>query len=181
MSLNPEAMLWHEDVDIAIIAPPNHHVQPIAAHAVRACKHVITTGPLGSTAAEVRDLANYMETFSVQQRPFLLNESHELRYLPSVRRLAEALDSGEIFDSIGNIQRINVRWDSSMGRRFGSLDCVLALCTTPMRSRPSDSTRTKAPKSGAWCSRRASAMRVVVELSTTSPTRPVAAALASIS
>lgn len=111
-----EKMLEDPEIDAIVIATPVHTHYPLARKALEANKHVLVEKPMCMTSAQCRELIAMAE-----ERSLVLMVDHTFVYHGAVRRIKQAIDSGQLgellyFDSVrinlGLFQSdINVIWD----------------------------------------------------------------------
>lgn len=104
------------DIDMVAIATPVHTHALLAMRSLRAGKHVFVEKPLASSVAEC---ATLIET--AESRSLVLMVGHTFIYTPTVRKIREIVDSGDIGEvmyiscrrlNLGLFQKdINVAWD----------------------------------------------------------------------
>lgn len=78
-----------DDVDAVSICTPHHLHFPQTLQAIRAGKHVLLEKPFANTEAECLELIEAADAHNVK-----LMLAYVVRYMPHMRRLKEALDSG---------------------------------------------------------------------------------------
>lgn len=113
----PEALLANPDVDLVVIATPNHTHADLAARALLAGKHVVVDKPFTLHAREAQDLITLAKK---QQR--LLSVFHNRRWDGDFLSLQAVLQSGELgrvthFESHFDRYRphVRARWREASG------------------------------------------------------------------
>lgn len=88
-------MLETEKPDLVCLVTPDHLHRPHAEACFAAGSHVLQTKPLATNLDDARAIVN-----SAEEHGRKLMVAHERRLRPSVRRIKQAIDSGEIGDLI---------------------------------------------------------------------------------
>lgn len=109
-------ILNDSSIDIVAIATPVSTHYPIARRCLESGKHVFIEKPMASTSDQCRELIE-----SAEERGLTLMVGHTFIYTPTVRKIKEIVDSGEIGEvmyiscrrlNLGLFQKdINVAWD----------------------------------------------------------------------
>lgn len=104
------------DVDAVFVATPVNTHYPLVKAALEAGKHVVVEKPFVRSVAEAEELVKL-----ARDKHLTLMLDHVFLYSPAVRRLAQALDAGELGDlqyvdsvriNLGLVQQdVNVLWD----------------------------------------------------------------------
>jgi len=117
----PELVLAQREVDLVVIATPNHTHHELARRALAAGKHVIVDKPFATTADEARDLVHQAETASR-----VLSVFHNIRWngdALTVRRLIEDGRLGEVVHFESHYDRyrptVRPRWREQAGPGSG--------------------------------------------------------------
>lgn len=111
-----EDLLADPDIDAIAIATPVQFHHDLGMRALQAGKHVFIEKPMAASSAECRDLVMQAEA-----RHLKLMVGHTFLFSPTVRRIKEIVDSGDLGDiryissrrlNLGLFQKdINVAWD----------------------------------------------------------------------
>jgi predicted dehydrogenase len=83
----------HPDVDVVVVALPNHLHEEAVAAAARAGKAVLCTKPLGRTAAEAKRMLDEVERAGV-----FAGYLEDLCYTPKTLKSIESVRAGEVGD-----------------------------------------------------------------------------------
>jgi len=96
----------HKDIDVVLIATPDHHHAPAAMRAIKLGKNVFVQKPMGHDIAECNALAKAAKANNVLTQ--MGNQGH---YGESIRRVCEYIWDG----AIGNVTEVH----ALLGRNFG--------------------------------------------------------------
>lgn len=104
------------EIDLVAIATPVHTHASLAIECLKAGKHVFVEKPLAASVADCRNLIG-----AAENRSLILMVGHTFIYTPTVRKIKEIVDSGDIGEimyiscrrlNLGLFQKdINVAWD----------------------------------------------------------------------
>ena len=97
---------------IIISTPPGQHL-PIAIEAAQAKKHVYIEGPIASTLEQGLEIATLEQRYGVT-----VTVGCSARFMPGIRRIREAIDSGEL----GGVGLIEANFSLPGGLGMGSRD-----------------------------------------------------------
>ena len=86
-----ETMLSSPEIKGAILTVPNEQHLPVAREVARAGKHVYTEKPIASTLEEGLQIAALEKQYGIT-----VTVGHSARLMAGVRRIREAIDSGEL-------------------------------------------------------------------------------------
>ncbi len=86
-----EEAINHDDVDVVLIALPNHLHEPAVQACAEAKKHVICTKPLGRTAAEAKRMLDMVEDAGI-----FAGYLEDLCYTPKFLKSMESIRQGSI-------------------------------------------------------------------------------------
>lgn len=111
-----ERIMDDASIDMVAVATPVSTHFPIARRGLESGKHVFIEKPMASTSGQCRELIKCAE-----ERSLTLMVGHTFVYTPTVRKIKEIVDSGEIGEvmyiccrrlNLGLFQKdINVAWD----------------------------------------------------------------------
>jgi len=96
----------HKDIDVVLIATPDHHHAPASMRAIKLGKAVFVQKPMAHNIAECRGLAN-----AATEHKVLTQMGNQGHYGESIRRVCEYIWAG----AIGNVTEVH----AIMGRNFG--------------------------------------------------------------
>lgn len=108
-----EVMLAEEDLDIVVIATPNHLHHPMTLAALEAGRHVLCDKPLALNVAQASEMLDSAERAGRKHFvPFIW------RFLPAAQYMREIIDSG----FLGRVFHVDVRYfNLGWGDAFGPM------------------------------------------------------------
>jgi len=119
---SPRELFKDKDVELAVVATPNHLHAPHSIEAMKAGKHVVCEKPIAATAAQADEMIATSKKTGRVLAPF-----QNRRYMPDFLKVREVIESGKL----GRIVLIKMyvhsfarRWDWQTLREFsgGSLN-----------------------------------------------------------
>ncbi|MEM7755757.1 MAG: Gfo/Idh/MocA family oxidoreductase [Planctomycetota bacterium] len=112
-----DALIDSSDVDVVVVASPNHLHTDHAMAAIEAGKHVVAEKPFALNVEDAQRMVAAAEASGLTLAPF-----QNRRYEPHYRKVREIVDSG----ALGEVLQIRMcwhrftrRWDWQAMRRFG--------------------------------------------------------------